>query len=149
MENNDAVSFSMTPFSRITITAWIRLIGDGGGSLPYPRIVDLSFCRFLVTTDEGDRLRLDTDFDNLVAWRSDGDIQRSVWQHVAAVYDGGSDEDAVTFYINGVVQRTTLLVNPSRPAPAQHGSADHRQRINRRSWLRGRSRRRPHLRHDA
>ncbi|HEY0714091.1 MAG TPA: LamG-like jellyroll fold domain-containing protein [Polyangia bacterium] len=104
---SDGVSFSMVPFARITVSAWIRLTQDGGGMLP--RIVSLYFLRFYIATGDGDRLRVDADFNNLAIWRSGGAVTRNAWHHVAVVFDA---TEVPVFYIDGVPQSTTVMTAP-------------------------------------
>jgi hypothetical protein len=44
-------------------------------------------------------------------------ISLNTWQHVAVVYDGSSDSNEPTFYINGVLQTATEIWDPPSGSP--------------------------------
>jgi Concanavalin A-like lectin/glucanases superfamily len=103
---DDAVSLTSSYQPQITVSAWIFVTGDGEGG--FPRILDLPYAEFMVGTGDLDRLRAGVAFANTAQSRSDGVITRNVWHHVAYTYDG-SNVANILFYIDGVVQVTTVV----------------------------------------
>ena len=122
---DDVASFSSPALSVLTISAWIR--SDSAGDSTTPRVIAMPGYNIRIRRDPTttqNALALESQRSTTSGeWRTPGDtvLDRS-WYHVVAAYDSSSTGNAPQFYINGILQPTTLRTAPVGTQAANTGA---------------------------
>ena len=116
-------SYSAQQSNQVTVTAWVRADGTGGGS--YPRILDTpsyrvhfrftgadSYSFGFATSDQ-----VNGDYDS-----GAGTVALGAWYHVAVSFDRASLATPPALYLNGSKMTTSTLASPSGTAPSLSGT---------------------------
>lgn len=111
--------------SKMTFAAWIRKVGDGGGS-GFGRIFgfgrDLTDAQIAIYTNASEQVYFKTDWNSSSnIWGiTNGLFSLNEWVHLVITYDATSTSNDPIFYINGTAQ--SLVTNAS-PAGSWNGIA--------------------------
>ena len=116
-------SYSAADGNQVTLAAWVKANGNGGGS--YPFIVGSPSYRFIFRFTG-----TDTSSVGFATWdQTNGDydsgagtISQGVWYHVVASFDRGSLTTPPVFYINGKKTVTATLATASGTPPPLSGT---------------------------
>ena len=116
-------SYSATDSNQVTLAAWVKATGNGGGS--YPFIVGSPSYRFIFRFTGTDSSsvgfatwdQVNGDYDS-----GAGTITQNTWYHVAVSYDRNNLSTPPVFYINGNKMTTSVLATPSGTAPLFTGT---------------------------
>jgi beta-galactosidase len=116
-------SYSAADGNQVTLAAWVKANGNGGGS--YPFILGSPSYRFIFRFTGTDSSsvgfatwdQVNGDYDS-----GAGTISQGAWYHVVASFDRGNLTTPPVFYINGEKMTTSTLATASGTAPPLTGT---------------------------